>query len=254
MSPLPSPLPFLVRRLLLVQRLRSSQSAAIPHPDLGLTLIECLVAIIIITLTVVAITPPIFIATASRIQSRRADQANQIAQAEIDRVRTIMERRSYKVEDLPATVAQLAATDTVETKVAVATSPSSVILSPTKCNSNYPPTAAPVAVTDLVPVDVDGDCTPEFGMQVFRTVGCSPASAPDNPLPYSFTMGVRVYSYDGKETLPPLSAERATLGLTAGKRDGGVGGQTRKPLQVLVSKLTRSGSALSIECATSGNN
>ena len=91
--------PFLLRLLSAVPRSRAAKSAS----EKGLTLIECLVAIVIISITVVAITPPIFVATASRIQSRRAEQANAIAQAEIDRIRTVVERGSkYTAEELPA--------------------------------------------------------------------------------------------------------------------------------------------------------
>ena len=50
----------------------------------GLTLIECLVAIVVIAITVVAITPPLMLATASRIQSRKVEKANQVAQGELE--------------------------------------------------------------------------------------------------------------------------------------------------------------------------
>jgi type II secretory pathway pseudopilin PulG len=236
-----------MRRLLLSQRSTVNQ---VPTAEQGLTLIECLVAIIIITLTVIAITPPVFIATASRIQSRRAQQANQIAQSEVDRVRTIMERTNFTIDQLPATIGRPA-----ELKdVAVASGPATQLLSPANCQTY--PDANPVSATSLIPVDVDGDCRAEFGMQVFRTDGCIPAdfAARPNQPPSSFTMGVRVYSYAQGEALPTLSAERATLAMTTGKRDGGVGGQARKPLQVLISKVTQSGVPQSIECATGGNN
>ena len=58
----------------------------------GFTLIESLVAMIVISITLVAIVPPIFWATGTRVQNRRAEQALAIAQGEIDRVRTQVER------------------------------------------------------------------------------------------------------------------------------------------------------------------
>jgi type II secretory pathway pseudopilin PulG len=244
-----------LKRSLLAQ-LSLNQARRSQSSEQGLTLIECLVAIIIITLTVVAITPPIFIATATRIQSRRAEQANQVAQAEIDRVRSVMERANFNVNELPAAIGTPA---NLDTGVAVATGgvAPGTIQSPAACpTTSYPPigpTAVPIPATNLIPVDIDADCRPEFAMQVFRTTGCLPAdlaALPTPPPPLAFTMGVRVYAYQEGEALPPLDRERATLALTTGKRDGGVAGQARKPLQVLTSKVTRSGSDRSIECAT----
>ena len=59
---------------------RSQQANA----ESGLTLIECIVAIVIISVVGVAITPPLFLATAARVQTNRAEQAVQIAQGEVD--------------------------------------------------------------------------------------------------------------------------------------------------------------------------
>jgi prepilin-type N-terminal cleavage/methylation domain-containing protein len=245
--------------VLLKKRLLSQRAQANQQAEQGLTLIECLVAMIIITLTVVAITPPVFIATATRVQSRRAQQANQIAQAEVDRVRTIMERANFTRDQLPAEIGR----PTDFTTVASPSAPATEILSLGACGT-YPPVSTggaaitPVPATSFIPVDVDGDCTPEYIMQVFRTDGCVPADIAARsatlPPPSSFTMGVRVYSFNPNEPLPPLGTDRAALALTTGKRDGGVAGQVRQPLQVLISKVTQSGVAQAIECATQGNN
>ena len=68
----------------------------------GFTLIESLVAIIIVSITVVAISPPIFWATGTRVQNRRAEQALSIAQSTIDQVRARVERGGASVLELPA--------------------------------------------------------------------------------------------------------------------------------------------------------
>ena len=150
----PSPPSFRLRLLSSIARSHPVK----PKPAKGLTLIECLVAIVIISITVVAITPPIFVATASRIQSRRAEQANAIAQAEIDRIRTIVERgSSYTTAQLPASGGAGAAT-----AIAAATGVNTgLIVSPgtTGCPLKYPQPAA-AAATQVIPVDVDGDCDP----------------------------------------------------------------------------------------------
>ena len=67
----------------------------------GLTLIECIVAIVIIAVVGVAITPPLFLATAARVQTNRAEQAVQISQGEVDKVRVLVEQGAYDSADLP---------------------------------------------------------------------------------------------------------------------------------------------------------
>lgn len=59
----------------------------------GLTLLETLVAIIVIGLTAAAITPAFVLTVATRVQSQKAEQALQLARAEVDEIRTLMERR-----------------------------------------------------------------------------------------------------------------------------------------------------------------
>ncbi len=231
----PSPLS---RLLLIMVRSRSPQS------DPGLTLIECLVAIVIISITVVAITPPIFVATASRIQSRRAEQANQIAQAEVDRVRVVMERVPATKEQLPA----------VGTDVASGVNTSALASPGDKCANKYPSSdlKKQQPATSVIPVDVDGDCTPEFAMQVVRANDCFPpvpSGGTPVTVPYSFDLIVRVYGYKPGDAMTKLDATRMTLGLTTGRAgDDPTTGALRKPLQVLTTRVSRVGKADSVVC------
>ncbi len=97
----------------LLERLRSTSNERLrSNSSSGLTLIECLVAIIIVSLTVLAITPPILLATGTRVQSRRAEQANHIAQSEVDRLRLLVERgpmqqRIYPIRPLAGVLAPI---------------------------------------------------------------------------------------------------------------------------------------------------
>ena len=226
---------------LLIWLLRASRQRR--SPAAGLTLIECLVAIVVIAITVATITPPIFLASATRIQSRRAEQANQIAQGEIDRIRQIVERGNFQTVSLPEDAGSSRATD-----VAAATAVSTALLSPAACNTY--PAATPVSNNQLVPVDVNGDCTPEFAMQVFRTNQCTPSGIPapadGSPrIPYAFDLGVRVYTYRPGEAMNNLSKDRASLGLAAGKRDTGA---ARRPMQVLYTRVARVNDGDAVEC------
>jgi prepilin-type N-terminal cleavage/methylation domain-containing protein len=232
--------------LALMGRLRRSQSDA--ATEQGLTLIECIVAIIIVALTVTAITPPIFLATATRIQSRRAEQANTIAQAEVDRVRTLIERGGYKEAALPNLGTGAAPTNTI----------TNYLMSPAQCASaqNYPvyvdpsPTVTsppnPVNASALVQVDVSGDCIADFVMQTFRRDDCKATTALPAAPPDSFTVGVRVYHYTPGETLGTLEAERANLAMTQGQRDRG---SARRPMAALYSRVARNDSATAMQCA-----
>jgi prepilin-type N-terminal cleavage/methylation domain-containing protein len=232
-----------------------TQSAPPPPSQQGLTLIECLVAMIVITVTVVAITPPIMLATATRVQSRRAEQATAIAQGEIDRVRLLVERSDkdvkYKKSNLPdyytgaikdAPVATAVDTDRI---ISSTVTPSS---NPTTaCGTDLYPTSTQLSGTQLVRVDVDGDCKPDYIMQVFRAedqfpVGVTPTD-PDVS-PFAFKVGVRVYSYFPGETLPALGKTRSSMVSTTGARDNSIGGKDeRKPLAVLYTSISRSGSS-----------
>lgn len=231
-------------------RLQASRDRTAAAP--GLTLIECLVAIVIIALTVVSVTPPVFLATASRVQSRRAEQANQIAQGEIDRIRTLVERQDYSFQTLPSSTGNINNIQAFQAPAGVNTG---LLASAGNCANPYPqaatappaPPITPVSATQLVPVDINGDCTPEYAMQVFRSEGCVPAEfVSQNPPPYSFYVGVRVYAYAPNETRT-YTNERANLGLTAGKRDDT--GTVRKPLQTLYTKMIRPNSSGSMECS-----
>lgn len=233
-------------RVLLALANRTSGRSPNNSTEQGLSLIECLIAIIVIAITVTAVTPPIFLATASRIQSRRAEQANQIAQAEVDRIRTVVERGGYTTAVLPISTGQK---DKIQEFAAASSVDNGLILSsaPAACSgkSLYPATL-PGSANTLIPVDINGDCIAEFAMQAFRTDGCVP-SGEDASKPYSFYLGVRVYAYNPDKPLPTtLSAERANLAMTTGRRDQGT--DLLRPLQTLYTKVARNVNEKSYQC------
>jgi len=214
----------------------AAQSVHARPAEQGLTIIECLVAIVVIALTVVAITPPIMLATASRIQSRKIEKANQIAQGEIDRVRLMVERGTYAISDLPGD----SGSNTISSVGPATGSPTSGLMySPASCNT-YPGTT-PVAVSNLIQVDVDGDCVPDYVMQVFRTTGYTPTNA---AAPYSFVMGVRVYAYYPNQTFLPLDTTKASARMGTGSLD--LAGGKRLPMAVLYSNMARNDSSQSL--------
>jgi prepilin-type N-terminal cleavage/methylation domain-containing protein len=203
----------------------------------GFTLIESLVAVIILTLTVVSVLPPIFWATATRVQNRRVEQAVQLAQSEIDRVRVAFERDARALNQLPpSTGAGLRPN---------APAPTSIIPEAQKRRSIVPAcniddgTQAPNVVS-VIAVDTDPEpngqpCRPEYLVQTFRGTGLPDDTAASPPA--GFVMGVRVYSIVAREN---ILAGRAQVG--QGKQGGtnGLGTQQLRPLTEQYSPIVRS--------------
>jgi prepilin-type N-terminal cleavage/methylation domain-containing protein len=223
----------------------------------GLTLLECLIAIVIVSITVISITPPIFWATATRVQTRRAEQAQALAQAEIDRVRTLVERGGYAYVQLPPDAGVL----DIRTNSPVAPTTSTGLIrtqSPT-CNKDV---GARPALAQMVPVSTKGpdsqDCTPDFLVQTFMSTGSWADDVTDKTLtpPAGFMIGVRVYSAVALDSLASgvtLEKDRASLQGTSG-----LGNQRTKPLAVLYSVISRNNSNKSLDiyrelCPNKGN-
>lgn len=217
--------------LLLVRAPRSHSSTALP--DQGFTLLECLMAIAVIGLTVTMITPPLFIAAATRVQNRRAEQAVQLAQGEIDRIRVLVARGDHTVARLPKTVGN---TTNLAGIAAPASLYGSLKSANTTCNQYN---NGQVPVTQVIPIDVDGDCNADFMMQVFRTEGNIATTEktarpdPQQQRPSDFQLGVRVYSILAKGNWANLKTDQASLQLTSGD-----GSQRQRPLAVVYSNFS----------------
>ena len=135
-----------------------------PSPDAGLTLIECVVAIAVIALTGAMIGPPLVMAAATRVQNRRAEQALQLAQGEVDRVRAMVVRGEGQDDLLPAKSNK----SNLEEQ-AVPTTTSGKLRSPATCNTyDVSNTTHVPTTTQVLMVDVDGDCEEDFLIQSFR--------------------------------------------------------------------------------------
>ncbi|MFM7423733.1 MAG: hypothetical protein ACKO7W_01815 [Elainella sp.] len=230
-TPISHPLPALLWWL---AKSRSRyQLQASPSTTQGITIIECLVAIMLIGLTIAMVTPPLLIATASRVQTRRAEQAMQIAQGEVDRISTLVQQGNHQADRLPAVVGSLSGQ-------AGPTSLASAMITSRAQACAPPPPTAPVSATQAVQIDVDGDCEPDFFMQVFRTAGLytqaeqSGGRAPAARRPAQFDLGVRVYSILARRNLGAgLKSESASLRMTSGQ-----GTQASNPLAVIYRPVT----------------
>ena len=210
----------------------------------GLTLIECLVAILMVALLASAIAPALALAVATRVQSQKADQAMKLAQTEIDRVRLLTEeglagqrpgesatafqasKQAY-LDKFPSRVATLdnnAAKDQSAPGTQVVNNRASLTATNTLGIKLNPTEPGATSNTNCVN---DNSC--DFAVQIYRTRGY-PDNATDAPA--AFGMGVRVYDYRAVTSGATLSTDPASLALSAGD-----GGRSQKPLAVLYTTI-----------------
>ena len=202
----------------------------VPVTEQGLSLIECLMSIVVIALTGAMMLPPLFVATANRVQNRRAEQALQLAQGEVDRVRALVEQQTQDDRNLPKVATNVTELSNVPAPGAISSITRSVS---TACNSAELPantvlgfSATPElpAVTEFLNIDLDGkaDCEPEFLMQIFRTEATND----------QFELGVRVYASSADPQNQALKTDEASLKYTTG-----TGNQNSSPLAVVYTEI-----------------
>lgn len=199
----------------------------------GLTLLECLMAVTVMGLTISLVLPPLLIAAATRVQTRRAEQSLQLAQGEVDRIRNLVAINRHNLSSLPEKISG----SSIES-AAAPTQVSSEIKTSGNCSgSTFVRTPPPLSPTTVLKVDIDADCQPDLLMQVFRTEG----KFADEQLnktegerrPAEFDLGVRVYSIVAQSNLGNLDRQQASLGLTNGQKN-----QMKAPLAVLYTRIS----------------
>lgn len=187
----------------------------------GLTLMESLVGIMVIAIVITAITPPLLIAFATRVQNYIASQAMKIAQGEIDRVRLVIEKGDYAAgwtEKLPPSMG------TNNFDYLGVGAPTTTTPNGTCPLTNVQGSADPR--NTWCSVDVTGDGVWDLGIQTFRTPAFTTAGNPStsdypNGKPIAFVITVRAYT---RAALTSGNLEKsfprdktASLGMTAGQ-------------------------------------
>lgn len=181
------------------------------HPtEEGLTLIESLAAVVILGISVVAISPPIALSIATRVRAHRAQQAMQLAQGEIDRVRVLVEN--------------IGPGKTVLTSIEGSLPPDRGNLKPQNVPVTTPnPTkACHESLSDeWCYVHLDEDNQWDMAIQRFRTYtqqGKDPEGKETGQNLAAFIFGVRVYtraSIDAGNLATETPIETASLALSA---------------------------------------
>jgi type II secretory pathway pseudopilin PulG len=246
--------------LKLRQRIRSARhrQRQLPgHTESGITLLEALIAIIVVGLTVSAITPAFVLAVATRVQTQKADQAIQLANRETSNARLIMELAPLNANGNEDILAQTEDSETVRqdflpadlgntAAVDVAAPTTFLALTDAKCNLGEPDKDKKPAAGEACSVDVDNDGKADFAVQAFRV---NTRTANNGGSIVGFDMGVRVYSYDatgdpdddGKAavTVSNLTTETGSLGLTTKPGVSANNSSRLSPMAVVYTSILR---------------
>ena len=206
---------------MITHRLKRYLSAT--RTSAGLTLIECLVAIVMVGLIGSAIAPALLISVATRVQSQKAEQALELAQSEIDKVRQIMERGEYKDENGTSTLPAKALD--ADNDVAKVDPPDQGEPLDPGDYDHYP------EALQTKEVELNGE---RFAVQVYRTEG----KFVDDGVPVTFNLGVRVYDYDAVVNSDSLQTKPAALSMVSSQ-----GQRTDSPLVALYTTVTASDGA-----------
>lgn len=231
------------------------------HSEAGLTLIESLIAIVVITITLVSITPPIFWAVASRVQTQRAEQALKLAQGEIDRVRVLSERNQTGTAEFTGNLLPPRVDGATEAEVRDRASnkfpapetakAGTKVMSKRICGTNGADSddgRFADVIGKFVRVDVDGDCRTDFLVQSFRSQGLDQSgnafTGATGQTLSAFVMGVRVYSSVAE---PALTSKKGKTEPARLQGTNGLGNQLDRPLAVLYSTIVRSSDSQNLD-------
>lgn len=203
--------------------------------DQGFTLLETLVAILVITVVGAAIAPPILLSAATRLQNQRVEQATQLARGEMDRIKLLVERGDYQTANLPPSSGSNPIQNT----------PAPAAISNLNSNNLNNPTTARTSPTQSFSVKFETDPRyptnkpPEFFVvQTFR--GQEQTVSSTITTPAAFMMGVRVYSGRSfANGARPTLTQPTKLGFTSG-------GSLQRPLAVLYTPIVRSDQSFSL--------
>lgn len=196
--------------------------------EAGLTLIECLVALVVIAITTATITPMMLFAVATRVQNQKTEQALQLAQGELDRVRLVVEQGGDYGDRLAEMGLFSVATSTAST-ITTVNAPTQFVAS----------LADVTSATDARVIDTDGDGDNDFAIQLFRNEGIEVNSQTPGvtaSTPVVFNIGTRVYDIRAAALASTggLSTDEARLTFTSDEGD-----RNRRPLAVLYGQIAQ---------------
>ncbi len=156
----------------------------------GFTIIESLIAIVIVSILLSAIAPVILLSVSTRVQSRRVELAADAASAYIDGV------RSGRIQE-PGTLAELT---TTPGQTPLGNFP--VPKPPLNCDNKANQYCVNTSDSTLFCIDGDGDghcraaSRKDFIIQAFRYTKPATSGSPPNTADNGYQLGLRVYRAD----------------------------------------------------------
>lgn len=216
---------------------RKQQQAKHSSNESGFTIIESLMAIVVVSILLAGIAPVIVLSTANRVQAKRIERASLAAKTFVDAVRTqtikpdIIKSSIPNIDLDPVTVGQ------------------ERDLSKTLINSTNMPVPSLSDKTKLFCVDQEGkvqnpDCS---GGQNLFFIQAAKIKVKDSNLNDGYRLAIRVYRKEAFDTTGALEASNATNKLTQQSVTGGLG-KTKTPLVEMTSDITNGQTRFSSLC------
>ncbi|MBE9037707.1 hormogonium polysaccharide secretion pseudopilin HpsB [aff. Roholtiella sp. LEGE 12411] len=220
---------------------RKQQQISCPSGESGFTIIESLVALLVVAILLTAIAPVIVLATATRVQSRRVELATQAAKTFIDGVRTgAIEAPSEVItgslepptEDIPRTLA-----DNLINSTDKMPAPTALTKTNLYCfNKNGQFTPPPDCISDL------------FYIQASRINVTTTETEAKKLAEIGYRLGIRVYRADADF---PLTASTADTKNTQTPFTGGLGSR-KAPLVEMTTDIASTNTSFQALCQRLG--
>ncbi|OYD94101.1 hypothetical protein CDG77_12635 [Nostoc sp. 'Peltigera membranacea cyanobiont' 213] len=230
---------------------RQLQELSAQSNESGFTIIESLVAILVVSVLLVAIAPVLVMSTATRVQARRIELATGAAKAFIDAIKS-------------KTISEAQISNTTSLSAATASAPRTVASSTTSGDYLINSAGVPTDATTLYCFHNDGkitlpsDCTTykttspvQFYIQAFgNAVGTISTSSAQIDNGQSYRLGIRVYRSDAQfGSLKKSDLNDTTNGnqKTTATFTGGLGDR-KAPLVEMTTEIVRGQSSYSALC------
>ncbi len=203
----------------------------------GFTIIESLMAVVVVSILMAAIAPAIALSVATRVQAKRIEQASQAARAYVDGVKagtTVAPTHTVTLSEVNATTKVFTSARSTFAAIAAPT-----ITSSFACTA---PTTSPVTTTNYYCTEntptlnlycVNGDATDGCSSNSVRDlIVQSYRSVTSIPTDQNYILGVRVYRAEGFKTSDAFdkAGQQATF-------TGGLG-KLKTPLLQMTTEIT----------------
>lgn len=209
----------------------SQQQLSNPSSQDGFTIVECLLAIIIVSILLLAIAPVLVLATANRVQAKRVELATNAAKAYIDRIRA----GAFNQSSSPPETVQIQGIIVDSTRRPSQGNALSQVMPPRStgslrcaandyCTQPRVPQRGGNYLLYCVDGDGDGECKENSMKDMIIQVSASqpnPGTSPNLTLGYQ--LGIRVYRADAFADSGSLKKSDITTKATANTFTGGLG-------------------------------